>query len=57
MFRADVAAIAAVGALDESALAGVLREAASIEAFRSSKGQQVLAAARDVPDDKKDQDK
>jgi hypothetical protein len=57
MFRADVAAIAAVAALDESALAGVLREAASIEAFRASKGQQILAAARDVPDDKKDKDK
>jgi DNA topoisomerase IB len=50
-FRTDVSAIATTTAIDEAALAGLLREAASLEAFRKSAGQQILAAARDAPDD------
>jgi DNA topoisomerase IB len=50
-FRTDVAAIATTAAIDESALAALLRETASLEAFRKPGSQQILAAARDVPDD------
>lgn len=50
-FRADVAAIARASGIEEYRLAAVLRESASIGAFRRSTGNELLAAARDVPDD------
>lgn len=49
-FRADVAAIAGAAGIEEYRLAALLRESASIGAFRRSTGTQLLAAARDVPD-------
>jgi len=53
-FRADVAAIAASAGVDEARLAALLREAASLAAFRKAGGQQLLAAARDAPDGSKE---
>jgi hypothetical protein len=53
-FRADVEAIAASAGVDEVRLAALLRESASLAAFRRGVGQQLLAAARDVPDRSKE---
>jgi hypothetical protein len=53
-FRADVAAIAAASGVDEGRLGGLLREIASLAAFRRGGGQQILAAARDAPNDSKE---
>ncbi len=50
-FRADVAAVAASAGIDEYRLAALIRESASLVAFRRGSGQQLLAAARDQPDD------
>lgn len=49
-FRADVAAIAAATGIAELRLASLLREGASLAAFRQGTGEQLLAAARDAPD-------
>ena len=53
-FRADVAAIASSVGVDEGRLAGLLREVSSLAAFRRGGGQQVLAAARNIPDGSKE---
>lgn len=53
-FRADVAAIAASTGIDEHRLAALIRESASLAAFRRGGGQQLLAAARDAPNGSKD---
>jgi hypothetical protein len=46
-FRGDVAKIAAYAGVDETRLLALLREVASIVAFRKADGAQLLAAARD----------
>jgi hypothetical protein len=53
-FRSDVAKIAAHAGVDENRLLGLLREAASIAAFRKADGAQMLAAARDDRGPKRD---
>lgn len=53
-FRQDVAQIAAHTCIDETRLLELMREAASIAAFRKSDGAQMLAAARDDRGPKKD---
>ena len=53
-FRADVTKVAVHAGVDEARLLGLLREAASIAAFRKSDGSQVLAAARDDRGPRKD---
>lgn len=53
-FRQEVAQIAARACVDETRLLELLREAASIAAFRKSDGVQMLAAARDSRGPKKD---
>jgi hypothetical protein len=47
-FRTDTAKIAAFGAVDEQLLIDLLRQAASLSAFRSSGESPVMAAARDA---------
>jgi hypothetical protein len=53
-FGADVEAIAESSGVDAQRLGALLRQAASIAAFRSGGGRQVLAAARDTPDGAKE---
>jgi hypothetical protein len=53
-FRREVAQIAAYTCIDEMRLLELLREAASIAAFRRSDGAPILAAARDARDPKKE---
>lgn len=55
-FLSDAKKIAAYASVDEPRLLALLREAASLAAFRSSTGSQILAAARDDRDPKKDGD-
>lgn len=50
-FGADVQAIAKASGIAPERLIAFLREAASIAAFRSGNGGQLLAAARDNPED------
>jgi len=50
-FRNDVSAIAQSCRVDSNRLSELLRQAASIAAFRAGAGHQLLAAARDTPDD------
>src|SRR5262245_45749836 len=54
MFQSDVKRIATHASVDEARLVPLLREAASLAAFRSSTGSQMLAAARDDRGPKKD---
>lgn len=56
-FRGDISKIAAHARVDETRLLSLLREAASIAAFRRADGAQVLAAARDNRGPKKDGDR
>jgi hypothetical protein len=53
-FRADVVAIAESSCVDAQRLGVLLRQAASIAAFRSGGGGQLLVAARDTADDTKE---
>jgi len=55
-FRADLARIAAHAPVDETRLLTLVREADSLAAFRKAGGSQLLAAARDDRDRKKDDD-
>jgi hypothetical protein len=48
-FKADASKIAALGGVDENLLIDLLRQAASLKAFRASGGSQLLVAARDAP--------
>ena len=56
-FRADVVRMAIHSSVDEQRLLALLREADSLAAFRKSDGSQMLAAARDDRDRKKDDDR
>jgi hypothetical protein len=47
-FRADTVKIAALGGVDEQLLMGLLREAASLSAFRAAVESPLMAAARDA---------
>jgi hypothetical protein len=47
-FRADTVKIAALGGVNEHLLMGLLREAASLSAFRASRESPLMAAARDA---------
>jgi hypothetical protein len=53
-FRDDVTAIASSSAIDNVKLASLLREVASVAAFAKGAGRQLLAAARDAPDEPKE---
>lgn len=50
-FQADVQAIANASGIDSQRLAAMLREGASLAAFRRGPTQRMLAAARDAPDE------
>lgn len=53
-FKQDIDAVAAHSNIDPVRLASLLREVASIAAFRSGSNQQLLTAARDAPPDSDD---
>lgn len=55
-FKAAIARIAGHASVDETRLLTLLREADSLAAFRKADGSQLLAAARDDRDRKKDDD-
>jgi hypothetical protein len=54
-FKQDTDAVAAHASIDPIRLATLLREVASVAAFRKGSNQQLLAAARDAPPDPDDQ--